>query len=517
MRKHTAPTGSAIAIVVTKRALLERPISRAPAMHAHLLHMMERAVYRSGYPMYPVSRKYSDNSISLAGIARRICDIGVLIAGGVIATKLFGSAEDIGFTEAFVAFSVVLALLVFPVFGLYTSYRRWSSYAHVLRPIAASMAVTAGSGAIMSALHRNYRATPLWFVCWAVVVAGGLVSARALMWQWKKHIARVSAACPVAVVGDGDYCATLARDIAAMPHEPYRVAAIFDTAGRASTPHAPVHRDMEAFVIHVRRFDIEEIWLALPLHETERIQAFVDAFQKDLVNIRFMPDTRGVAMFSGDDWVNVAGAPALNLVASPLSERALYRKAIFDRLFAFCVLIAISPLMAAIAVAVKLSSPGPVFFRQQRRGANGRKFSIYKFRSMHVHQDAPGEVRQATRNDPRVTRLGAFLRRTSLDELPQFINVLCGDMSVVGPRPHAVEHDLVYQDLVDGYIHRYRVKPGITGWAQVNGFRGETDRIEKMNGRIEHDLYYLRNWSLALDIRIIVATVFRSAAHRNAY
>jgi exopolysaccharide biosynthesis polyprenyl glycosylphosphotransferase len=173
--------------------------------------------------------------------------------------------------------------------------------------------------------------------------------------------------------------------------------------------------------------------------------------------------------------------------------------------------------MIAIAIAVKVSSTGPVFFTQKRKGASGIPFLIYKFRTMRIHVEEAGVIRQATRNDPRVTRVGAFLRRTSLDELPQFLNVLRGEMSVVGPRPHATEHDNQYQKIVDGYIHRYRIKPGITGWAQVNGYRGETDRIEKMQGRVEHDLYYLRNWSFALDIRIVIATIMNGLIHRNAY
>ena len=185
--------------------------------------------------------------------------------------------------------------------------------------------------------------------------------------------------------------------------------------------------------------------------------------------------------------------------------------------FAAAALIALAPVMIAIAITVKLSSDGPVFFKQRRKGVDGRVFEIYKFRSMRVHQPKDGVVEQAKRGDPRVTRVGAFLRRTSLDELPQFINVLRGEMSVVGPRPHAIEHDNLYQPIVQGYIHRYRIKPGITGWAQVNGFRGETERVEKMEQRVAHDLYYLRNWSFQLDMRIILATIFKGLRHTNAY
>jgi Undecaprenyl-phosphate glucose phosphotransferase len=209
--------------------------------------------------------------------------------------------------------------------------------------------------------------------------------------------------------------------------------------------------------------------------------------------------------------------PAINLVASPLSASSMLKKEIFDRLFATAALIALAPLLLAIAIAVKLSSRGPVLFKQKRKGADGRVFTIYKFRSMRLHTEAKGTLSQATRDDRRVTKVGAFLRRTSLDELPQFFNVLRGDMSVVGPRPHALEHDDLYQKVVSGYIHRYRIKPGITGWAQINGFRGETDRIEKMEGRVAHDLYYLGNWSFGLDMRIIAATIFKGLRHTNAY
>ncbi len=178
-------------------------------------------------------------------------------------------------------------------------------------------------------------------------------------------------------------------------------------------------------------------------------------------------------------------------------------------------LLGTSPLLIVIAVLVKLSSPGPVFFKQKRKGIDGREFEIYKFRSMKVHAETPGRVTQARKGDKRVTRVGAFLRRTSLDELPQFINVLKGEMSVVGPRPHALEHDDIYKDLVKGYMYRYRIKPGITGWAQVNGYRGETDRIEKMMGRVKLDLYYMQHWTFGLDMKIVAPHALKALPVRT--
>ena len=192
-------------------------------------------------------------------------------------------------------------------------------------------------------------------------------------------------------------------------------------------------------------------------------------------------------------------------------------KSIEDRVLALAVLILMSPLFLILAIGVRCSSAGPIIFRQQRHGWNGKPFTVYKFRTMYQREEYEGWVQQAQRTDRRVTRFGAFLRRTSLDELPQFFNVLQGQMSIVGPRPHAISHNEYYQEYISSYMLRHQVKPGITGWAQVNGYRGETDRLEKMKKRLEYDLYYIENWSLLLDIKIIVLTLFKGFIHDNAY
>ena len=321
----------------------------------------------------------------------------------------------------------------------------------------------------------------------------------------------------VAVVGCGKHCESVTKKIEEASHSGFRTIAVFNASPEVSiTSRAPVFDDFDTFVAHVREHNAHEVWLALPLSQERVILRFVNEFRDDLVNVRFIPDVRSLALFeSGVS--ELLGVPAINLLASPLSQRAVLQKEIFDRLFALAALCAVAPLLVGIAIAVKLSSRGPVFFRQRRKGADGRVFTIYKFRSMRLHSEQADVLSQATHNDPRVTPVGAFLRRTSLDELPQFFNVLRGDMSVVGPRPHAIEHDDLYQKVVSGYIHRYRIKPGITGWAQVNGLRGETDRIEKMEARVAHDLYYLGNWSFGLDMRIIAATVFKGLRGVNAY
>jgi putative colanic acid biosynthesis UDP-glucose lipid carrier transferase len=201
---------------------------------------------------------------------------------------------------------------------------------------------------------------------------------------------------------------------------------------------------------------------------------------------------------------------------APLSTQNTLIKRIEDVIIGSLLLLMLMPIMFAIAIAVKLSSPGPVLFRQMRHGLKGKPFKVWKFRTMTVCENE-GNIRQATRNDLRVTKVGAFLRKTSLDELPQFFNVLQGHMSIVGPRPHALSHNEEYSNLIPGYMMRHLVKPGITGWAQVNGWRGETDTLYKMQKRVECDMEYIRSWSLWFDIRIIFATAFKTFFDKNAY
>jgi putative colanic acid biosynthesis UDP-glucose lipid carrier transferase len=210
------------------------------------------------------------------------------------------------------------------------------------------------------------------------------------------------------------------------------------------------------------------------------------------------------------------GVPVVGICETPFTGTNQLVKRISDIIIASVIIVLISPLLLAIAIGVKLGSPGPVLFKQRRNGLDGHEIVVYKFRSMRTMED--GEVvRQATRNDPRVTPFGAFLRRTSFDELPQFFNVMAGTMSIVGPRPHAVTHNEEYRQIIKAYMVRHKVKPGITGWAQVNGQRGETDTVEKMRMRVEYDLEYLRNWSLGLDLKIIVSTIRVLFFDRQAY
>ncbi|HTJ04141.1 MAG TPA: undecaprenyl-phosphate glucose phosphotransferase [Caldimonas sp.] len=260
---------------------------------------------------------------------------------------------------------------------------------------------------------------------------------------------------------------------------------------------------------------VREVYITLPLGSQPRIVELLEQLQGTTASLFFVPDVFGISIIQGR-LQDMNGVPVVGICETPFTGTNELVKRASDLVIASLIVVLISPLLLAIAIGVKLSSPGPVLFRQRRNGLDGHEIVVYKFRSMRTLEDG-AVVRQATRNDPRVTPFGAFLRRTSFDELPQFFNVLQGTMSIVGPRPHAVTHNKEYRQIIKAYMVRHKVKPGITGWAQVNGQRGETDTVEKMRTRVEYDLEYLRNWSLGLDLKIIVQTIKLVFFDRHAY
>jgi Undecaprenyl-phosphate glucose phosphotransferase len=462
--------------------------------------------------------------LTLNGLLARLLDVALILGGATLgwsihAGDLIPSASATAVAASTAAFSAAISLALFPAAGAYKARPTRSLATLAGQILFAWLATQIFTLLVMFSIHRVDLVSRVWFGYWSVATAVALMTSRLIahIVLRRTRYAR-SNLRRVAIVGAGEQCAGLLRGMEAAPESGFRAVMMFDPHATGDAPNAavPSYASTQAFVQRVRSENVRELWLALPLSEQPRMAALVNEFRNDLINIRFFPDVRSLALFDGGV-IDLLGIPAINLVASPLSPLALARKDLFDRAFAALALLALAPLMLVIAAAVKLSSRGPVLFTQLRKGADGQVFRIFKFRSMTVHAPELGVLKQATRNDPRVTRVGAFLRRTSLDELPQFLNVLTGDMSVVGPRPHAIEHDAFYQTVVDDYIHRYRIKPGITGWAQVNGFRGETDCIEKMQGRVDLDLYYLRNWSFALDMHIVAATVMKGLKHSNAY
>jgi putative colanic acid biosysnthesis UDP-glucose lipid carrier transferase len=264
-----------------------------------------------------------------------------------------------------------------------------------------------------------------------------------------------------------------------------------------------------------RMHGVKTIYIALPLSNVPRIGEMIRELRDTTASIYFVPDVFAFELIQGR-LVEINGIPAISVCETPFQGMDAVLKRATDIVLGVMALIVLMPLMLGIALAVKLTSPGPVLFRQRRYGLNGEEILVYKFRSMKVCED--GEVvTQATKQDTRVTPLGRFLRRTSLDELPQLLNVLEGKMSVVGPRPHAVAHNELYRKLISGYMIRHKVRPGITGLAQVNGLRGETEIVEKMSERVKYDLEYLRHWSPWLDVKIILKTVMVLIRDRNVY
>jgi putative colanic acid biosysnthesis UDP-glucose lipid carrier transferase len=266
---------------------------------------------------------------------------------------------------------------------------------------------------------------------------------------------------------------------------------------------------------YVKQNGIDIIYIALPMSLQPRVLDLLDSLKDTTISIYFVPDIFIFDLIQAriDD---IAGIPVVAVCETPFSGFNGLIKRLSDIILSILILIMISPILLMIAIGVKLSSKGPVLFKQRRYGLDAEEILVYKFRSMTVTENG-SEVTQATKNDTRVTPFGSFIRKTSLDELPQFINVLQGCMSIVGPRPHAVAHNEVYRKVIKGYMIRHKVKPGITGWAQVNGLRGETDTVDKMEARIEYDLDYLRKWSLALDLKIIARTILLVFKDRNAY
>jgi putative colanic acid biosynthesis UDP-glucose lipid carrier transferase len=331
------------------------------------------------------------------------------------------------------------------------------------------------------------------------------------------HLIRLQGpALRAVVVGMNEQGCTLADRLAATTDSGIQLVGFFDDRRHGRRHGCERHRHlgrMSELAGYVKANRINLIYLSLPMVAQPRITNLLDALKDTTASVYFVPDMFVTDLIQGRSDL-VCGLPVISVCETPFRGPAGVLKRVSDVALASVLLVLAAPVMLAVAAAVKLSSPGPVIFRQRRYGLGGEEILVYKFRSMTVTEDGD-QIQQARKNDARVTRVGAILRKTSLDELPQFINVLQGRMSIVGPRPHAVAHNEMYRGLIKSYMVRHKVRPGITGWAQVNGFRGETDSLEKMEGRVRCDLDYLRNWSVRLDLHIIWKTVrliFRDTA-----
>jgi putative colanic acid biosysnthesis UDP-glucose lipid carrier transferase len=452
----------------------------------------------------------------------RVMDILALeLAGGLASLIHFQIplSETPPIHTVLLHFCSALAFLLFQQLELYGSWRGRSLSDMFLR-IAASWALVLLAGLFFSFLiHHVGNVSRLWMFYWYATGVSFLVLYRIGVYYGLRYLrSKGMNNKRVLIVGYGDTGREMHRRALQQDWTGYDVKAVYadeDDAAKLVDPSIPRIGSLAEIHDYVVKFHIHEIWITLPLTASPRLQELRYLLRNTFVDIRWVPDILGLQMLSNRVG-NFLGLPVVDL-NQPISSgvNGIF-KDIFDKAFAIVALILLAPLFLVIAILIKRSSSGPVFFKQPRLGLNGRTFDVYKFRTMQVHQEH-NVVTQATKNDPRITPIGGFLRRTSLDELPQFINVLLGDMSVVGPRPHALQHNEMYKDLLETYMLRHRVKPGITGWAQIHGHRGETDTVDKMAKRVQFDLHYIQNWSLWMDVRIIVWTAFKGWTGKNAY
>lgn len=345
---------------------------------------------------------------------------------------------------------------------------------------------------------------------WLVITPVAQITALQLLkWISPKLIEWQSAPQNTLIIGLNDQGILLADNLKEDYYQRINILGFFEDRAPSRLPQVgsyPVLGSLNELSAYLKTHTVHKLYIALPMSSHPRILKLLDDLKDTTASIYFVPDIFVTDLIQGRI-SDINGIPVVSVCDTPFTGMDGFIKRTADFLFSLFVLILISPVLLVIALGIKFTSPGPIIFKQRRYGLDGQQILVYKFRSMTVTEDG-ATVTQATKNDQRITPLGAFLRKTSLDELPQFINVLQGRMSVVGPRPHAVAHNEEYRKLIKGYMVRHKVKPGITGWAQVNGFRGETDTLEKMEQRVHYDLEYLRNWSPRLDMLIVAKTVW---------
>ena len=418
--------------------------------------------------------------------------------------------------------TTLLTLNIFQIAGVYGFTSLSNLYAQGSRLLTAWVGVVFLMLALAFVTKTIQDLSRIWVGLWLIYGYVGLVMARmalkAQMLRWQR-VGRLTR--NVVVVGAGDHGRRLVEHLR-RTDQSLRLIGLFDDRRDRVPDYVagyPVLGSVDDLLLFARTQPIDQVVVALPGAAEERLLGCIKKLRTLAVDVRLCPDLigfhlphRGVS--------HMAGLPLLNVFEKPLTGWDCVVKAVEDRILASLILLLIAPLMAVIAIAIKATSSGPVLFRQKRYGFNNEVIEVFKFRSMYQRtddRDGLDGVPQAKRNDERITPLGRYLRRTSLDELPQFLNVLKGDMSIVGPRPHAVAHNEQYARVIDEYLARHRVRPGITGWAQVNGLRGETETVDKMEKRVQHDLYYIENWSLGFDLKIILMTLLVGFTDPNAY
>ena len=463
--------------------------------------------------------RYAEVRVLVSGVLR-ISDAAILIATAIFAFWMRN--DQLAMSPPYIAATGLSLILLFTVGQVAGLYRFETITRFPLQLGATSLSLSAVMAALAMAGYFTKTAdifSRLWLVTWFFMAYAGVIVVRVIMvrriekWRAQGGLRR-----RIAIVGAGAKGRRLVRHLKNAPEENFTLVGVFENnfSPGDEIEGMPIQGRVRDLVADASSLDIDEIIVALPGDAHDILTNVMEELRTVPADVTLCPDTIGLTMpILGIEEVN--GLGLLRIYRRPMSGWNRVMKAIEDRVLAIVLFVLFSPVLLIISVAIKLDSSGPLLFRQRRLGFNNNSFVLYKFRTMYAESSDDLIVPQAQRADPRVTRVGSLLRRTSLDELPQLINVLKGEMSLVGPRPHAIAHNEHYATLIDQYLGRHRVKPGITGWAQVHGHRGETQTVEKMRARVEFDLFYIDHWSLWFDLRILLMTPFVGFVHRNAY
>ncbi len=468
-------------------------------------------------PIRAPARRLLQNHDTLVVWAQRLLNIAAVIVPLMFLAE-WRDGEVKGNYRYMAVVAVLLMLFIYQNAGV---YRRFSGPLEGVQQLARAWGVLVmalGMVAFFTRTSEEFSRAVLliWVLASFALQALSYLTVLAIFNRIQGRAERL----PSLLLGTGPLAAHLARSINRNPWLPDRICGVLSEHAGENThwnvPAVPILGTTAEVVSVVKNQAIRRVYVALPLRLTHHVDQVQGLLFDCNVDVIWAPDIFSLNLLN-HSVREVAGVPLITLSETPLiSGGRAFLKVLMDRFVAACALVVLSPLMLLTALAIKLESQGPVFFRQPRHGWDGREFEVLKFRSMLVHQEDAGQVTQARRHDPRITRVGRFIRRTSIDELPQLFNVLEGSMSLVGPRPHAIAHNEFYSDKVNAYLARHRIKPGMTGLAQIRGHRGETESLEKMQQRVESDLEYINTWSPWLDIKILFLTPF-ALLSRNAY
>lgn len=459
-------------------------------------------------------RSRSNANASLFSMAQRFSDIVIVFLG--LYMTCFINDVEFDYRHVLTYLSV---LVVFQMIGGITDfYRSWRGVkiSTELNLILKNWTISLLIGLGITSLFSDLDISIILFLEWFLIVALGFLICRSTIRLTSGVLRKLGYNTRrVAVVGSMPAGINLLKSFLEEPWLGFVVVGVYDDDFYNQDKEIPYCGTLEKLIQDARTGKIDRIYIAMRMNDEYRIKEIVRQLTDTTCSVLLIPDVFTFTILqSRTEEIN--GVPVVPLFDTPLNGINMIFKRLEDIVVSLFILILISPILIVISCAVKFTSPGPIIFRQVRYGMDGRPIKVWKFRSMTVMEN-DDKVIQATKNDVRVTKVGKFLRSTSLDELPQFFNVLFGQMSVVGPRPHAVSHNEQYRSLIQGYMLRHKVKPGITGLAQINGWRGETDTLEKMEKRIEYDLLYIRGWSIWLDLKIIFLTIFKGFVNKSAY